>query len=223
MSSFHTTRRLLTSAAASLVFAGTAAAQSTVYTTLASFLANVAPGAITETFNGAAFAPGSLLASPFSFAVGGTTVTATAAGGSTPIYISESAGPTGKWLGNAFGNQALTLTFSGAAVTAIGGNFFLSNSADAFVSGPMSISLSDGTSVTFTPGAFTDFRGFVSAGAAITSVTMAAPGTSRFNSVDNLVLGSRLTSVVPEPASIVLTATGLFAIGLTARRRRVVR
>ncbi len=119
---------------------------------------------------------------------------------------------------------SMTLTFT-SNVTAVGGNFFKTNSANNFVSSGLTITVIDSgsTSTTFTPsGAYVDttggsYRGFVSApGSYITSITLSAPAGGApigfFNNVDNL-------TVIPEPASAVLF--GLGALGLVARRRRI--
>jgi hypothetical protein len=193
------------------------AAQTTTHTTSASFFAATQAGSFTNTFS----TGDGLFAGPLTFTQGAFSYRVSAAGGSTPLYITDTSSPTGTWIGNAYSNQALTFTFLSGNVTAIGGNFFLTNSVDAFVSAAVTITLSNGTAVTFTPSAITDFRGFTTSGAAITSLVLSAPGLSRFNSVDNFTVGiAAPTSVVPEPATTLLFAGGLVMLGALSHRRR---
>jgi hypothetical protein len=191
-------------------------AQTTTHTTLSSFLAATQPGAWTNTFTEAP----SLRASPVVYSQGAFSYQVSAAGGATPIYVSGG-GVSGSFIGNTYGNQQLVFTFLAGNVTAIGGNFFITDINDAFQAAPVTITLSNGTTTTFTPGGISDFRGFTTTGAAITSLTLSAPGASRFNSVDNFVVGLAATStnVVPEPSTYVLMASGLLMLGAVTRRR----
>lgn len=192
----------------SLVFAlglaalsASASAQTTVYTTSASFLANVAPGAYTETFNGLPSAP------PASFSGGGFAYTVSAPG---DLYGS------GEFLGTNLPDEALTVTFTSGNVTAVGGNFYASNISDAFQPVAITLTLSDSTTVTFTPTSVADsYRGFASS-LTITSLTIGSPGVSLYAGMDNLTVG---VSAVPEPASALLMALGVAAL-LVGRRRR---
>jgi hypothetical protein len=185
-----------------------ALAVTNIYTTQASFLANVAPGAYTEAFTRTSFA----FVPSATFSAGGFSYTATATGGGNAVYLS------GSFLGNAFGNQSLTLTFGGGGVTAVGGDFFITNIDEEFLAAPVSVTLSDGTSATFTPSAAgTPYLGFTST-TPITSLVMRVAGTTRFNTIDNLTVG--LAAVVPEPGSYALMLAGLFALGTFAKRRR---
>ena len=175
-------------------------AATTVYSSSASFMANVAPGSYTESFNDLPSSP------PTTFASGAFSYTVSAPGG---LYGS------GEFLGTNLPNQALTITFAGGNVTAVGGNFYSSNISDAFQSVAVTLTLSDSTSVTFTPTSVTDsYRGFTST-LAITSLTMSAPGVSLYAGLDNLTVG---VTAVPEPASWALM--GLGVAGLLAARRR---
>jgi PEP-CTERM motif len=176
-------------------------AQTTVYTSSASFLANVAPGAYTETFNGLPSAP------PASFSGGGFAYTVSAPG---DLYGS------GEFLGTSLPDEALTVTFTSGNVTAVGGNFYATNISDAFQSVAITLTLSDSTTVTFTPTSAADsYRGFASS-LTITSLTIGSPGVSLYAGVDNLTVG---VSAVPEPASALLMALGVAALLVGSRRR----
>lgn len=177
-------------------------ATTTVYTTSASFLAQVAPGAYFESFTGLpAEAPSDFSGNGFSYTL------------SAPNGIYGS----GDFVGASQINEALTVSFTGAPVTAVGGNFFATNISDVFQPVSITLTLSDATTVTFTPATLADsYRGFTST-AAITSLTISGPGGSLYGNLDNLTVG--VAAVVPEPASALLMALGAAAL-LVARRRR---
>lgn len=176
-------------------------AATTVYTSSASFLAQVGPGAYTETFDGLPTTP------PDSFAGGAFAYTVSAPSG---LYGS------GEFLGTSQINEALTVSFTSGNVTAVGGNFYAVNISDAFQPVAITLTLSDSTSVSFTPTSVADsYRGFAST-LTITSLTIAGPGVSLYSSLDNLTVG---VSAVPEPASALLMALGAAGLLLAARRR----
>jgi PEP-CTERM motif len=184
-------------------------AATTTYTSPAAFLAQVAPGAYTETFTlDPDFGPS------FTFSSGGFAYTAVASGG-TDVYLS------GDFLGNFSSNQSMTLTFTAGSPTAIGGEFFITDSSDNFVSAPVTVTLSDGTTSTFTPvgDQSTGFRGFTST-LPIASLTMAIPGSLRFNTLDNLVVGKAVVAAVPEASTWLMMGLGLTGLALVRRQRR---
>ncbi|MDO9092927.1 MAG: PEP-CTERM sorting domain-containing protein [Rubrivivax sp.] len=188
-------------AVAVLAFSAFASAQTTVYTNLAAFQANLAPGSYTETFADSGFS-GDPSAS---FSGGGYGYTISAPGG---LYGN------GTFLGTNLPNEALTVSFTGAPVTALGGNFYATNFSDAFQAVPVTLSLSDGTTTTFTPSSVIgSFRGFTSA-VAITSLTVGAPGASLYVGMDNFTVGS----VVPEPGTWLMMALGIGALVLRQSR-----
>lgn len=181
-----------------------AGAQAQVYTSLATFQTAIGndAGAYTETFTGNA---GSTSSQSFS---GGTplmgyTITGPAAGG---VYRE------GTFIGNNNSNSTFTITFTSGNVLAVGGNFFITDFNDAFVTNAaVTLTYNDGTTTTFTPADASAFSGYVS-NLPITSLVMSAPGASRFNTIDNLIVSS-----VPTPgAAAVLALAGLVA----GRRRR---
>lgn len=186
---------LLTMSAASF-------ASTTVYTSETGFLAQLAPASYTETFTGLSDGP----PGPRTFGSGTFAFTAQASLG---LYV------TGGFLGTSQIDDALTVNF-GAGVKAVGGNFFTVDLGDSLQSVNVTLTLSDATTVSFTPTSFADsYRGFVST-LDITSVTVSAPGQSLYASLDNLTVGT--IAAVPEPASWALM--GLGVIGLLAARRR---
>lgn len=180
-----------------------------VYTTSASFLSNLNPGYYTETFNttigGGAPASGYTFTSgPFSYSM--TTSVGTLYSGSGLFGVMNN-------------TSSLTINFLSGNINAVGANFFETNAIDQFVSSPISISLSDGTALTYTPTSTSDYRGFIAGpGIYFTSLTMAAGGSGQWESLDNLTVGNVVRSNVPEPGSVALLGLGL--IGLMAARRR---
>ncbi|HMO36211.1 MAG TPA: PEP-CTERM sorting domain-containing protein [Gemmatales bacterium] len=185
-------------------------AQSTIYTSAASFLPLVAPGSYTETFTGNSgnFDNG------LTFSFNGFTYTIDAGPGLEPIFRD------GLIIGNTFDNEAFTFTFTSNNVTAIGGNFVITDVSGNPLIATISITLSDGTNTTYTTnGELDEYRGFISPGPVITSLTLAAPGAANFNTVDNFTVG---VSAVPEPATIVLSGMCLLVFfGYWYRRRHV--
>jgi len=181
-----------------------------IFTSSGPFLSSVQPGAFLNTFAGgnagaAAIANGdpSLDFSGSGFAY---SVTAETSG----LY----------WDGVTIGNWAapdpVVFTFTGNPVTAIGGNFFLTDILGGFQNNvDVTIQLSDGTTETFNAASTSAYRGFIFT-VPITSMTL--PPTVRFHNVDNLTVGT----AVPEPTTIGLIATA-GAIALVARRRRLSR
>jgi hypothetical protein len=195
--------RQLTTALALGVMSVSAFAATTVYTSSSSFLAQAAPGYYTETFNGLSSTP----EGAFAFSSG-----AFAYNISAPGFTYAS----GEFLGTSLPDAALTISFTSGNVYAVGGNFFAVNYSDAFQSVVISLGLSDGTVVSFTPTSQTDsYRGFVST-TAITSLVISSPGVSLYGSVDNLTVAA----AVPEPASWALASLGIAGLAAFARRRR---
>jgi hypothetical protein len=193
------------SAAALALLSTSAFAVTTVYTSPATFLAQVAPGSYTETFTGLSSPP----AGPFAFSGGSFAYSVFAP---SNLYFS------GDFIGTNLPNDALTLTFTSGNVKAVGANFYATNISDVFQAVSLTLTLSDGTVQTFTPASVTNsYRGFVST-VAITSLVISAPGASLYAGLDNLTVGA--VAAVPEPASWALM--GLGALGLLAARRRTV-
>lgn len=207
--SLHRSAFVTLLAAATFVAARPASAQTTIHTSLASFQASTSGPLYTETF------PFVASALSFNFSSLGYAYTVTA----PPTEFVYRAAPSGSFIGNSNVDHSLLFTFTSGNVTAIGGNFFNTNAGDSFISGAVNISLSDGTTLSFTSNSIADFRGFTTTGPAITSLLIAAPGVpGRFNSVDNLVIGTAST-VVPEPSTYLLMATGLAGLFGVARRK----
>ena len=112
--------------------------------------------------------------------------------------------------------SAMTISFGGASVYGVSGNFFGTDSVGTVVPSLVLVTLNDGTSYLNLIDTATVFVGFVSTGAAITSIQVTAQpfptgSPSVFATVDNLGV-----AYVPAPGALAL----LGLAGLAGRRRR---
>jgi len=173
-----------------------------VYDTEAGFLGQVAAGYYLEDFD--EFFEGQVTDPSYDFAEGDWAYTTSAPNG---LY----SGP-GVWSVNtAF--DPLTIDFTGAPVTAVGGNMWVTDISFATIPGEITVELADGTVETIPTSDPGNFRGFVAddpiASMTITPVT---GGENGWPTLDNFYVGAK----VPEPATIALLALG----GLAVIRRR---
>ncbi len=107
--------------------------------------------------------------------------------------------------------DTITLEFTGAPVTAVGGNLVVTDINGNLISGDVIITLEDGSQQVLTNQTANDFFGF-STTIPIASVEFTADGTvNSWVQLDHLHVGQ-----IPEPASLALLALG----GLAAIRRR---
>ena len=163
----------------------------------------VAAGAsvATETFNSYGT---SYYASPLTGSVGGINWSATATGG---LFCSSGYFST---------NNPVTATFTFApGVMAVGANIFGTDSNFNIVAARITVTLADGSFYIASTSVSTDFVGFISNGAAISSLTMNAVGTGNvYVTADNMYFG--VVGVVPAPGAVALIGLA----GLVASRRR---
>ncbi|MEY4941978.1 MAG: hypothetical protein RL254_159 [Planctomycetota bacterium] len=151
----------------------------------------------TETFN----SYNGFYASPLTGSVGGINWSATATGG---LYCDSGYFST---------NNPVAATFTFApGVMSVGANIFGTDSTFNLVAARITVTLADGSSYIASTTGPTDFVGFISNGAAISSLTMNAVGTeTTYVTADNMYFG-----VVPAPGAVALIACA----GLIATRRR---
>ena len=161
----------------------------------------VAAGAsvATETFN----LYNGYYASPLTGSVGGINWSATATGG---LFCDSGYFST---------NNPVAATFTFApGVMSVGANIFGTDSTFNIVAARITVTLADGSSYIASTSGPTDFVGFISNGAAISSLEMAAvgaPGSNVYVAAENMYFG-----VDPAPGSVALLACA----GLSATRRR---
>ncbi len=195
---------------AAAVAAAPAFAATTTYTTPASFLAQVAAGAYTNTFTGGSDAQAS-----FSFSGGGFAYAVSA----PAVLLNDATYVSGTAIGNFYSNNTLTVTFTGGGPTAVAGDFFINDVNDRFRAEPVTVTLNDGTTITYIPSSESDgFRGFIS-NVAITSLTMSAAGPGFYNTIDNLIVGTALAAV-PETGTWLMMGLGLVGLARLRRRQR---
>ena len=157
----------------------------------------------TETFNSYGT---SYYASPLTGSVGGINWSATATGG---LFCSSGYFST---------NNPVAATFTFApGVMSVGANIFGTDSNFNIVAARITVTLADGSSYIASTSVPTDFVGFISNGAAISSLTMnavGAPGSNVYVTADNMYFG--VVGVVPAPGAVALIGLA----GLVASRRR---
>jgi hypothetical protein len=149
------------------------------YTDRTTFLQNVAAGYYENDFADAVPGP----SDPLNYTSGSWAYTVSAS--SDQLY-----NDTGLISTNLAADQ-IVVTFTGAAVTAVGGNFWSTDISVTPTGTDTTLSLSDGTVETFTSTGPTDFRGFTTAGA-VTSLTVEAPDdvVTAWPTMDNLIVGA---------------------------------
>ncbi len=170
-----------------------------IYNTL---VASIGCTSYTETFGST---PTGFLPSGYSSSTGPVNWSATATGG---LYVQA-----GLFSTNNAG-QALTFDFSapGLSVQAVGGNFFATDVSFNVVPAVVVVLLDDGTSYVNLMTLESSFVGFISTGAAISSITLSLPlASDLYPTVDRMVFG-----VVPAPGAIALLGLAGF-VGLRRR------
>jgi hypothetical protein len=153
----------------------------------------------TETFN----SYNGYYASPLTGSTGGINWSAAATGG---LFCQSGYFST---------NNPVAATFTFApGVMSVGANIFGTDNSFNSLPARITVTLADGSSYIASTSGPTDFVGFISNGAAISSLTMAASDTAPgdiYVTADNMYFG-----VVPAPGSLALLASA----GLSATRRR---
>lgn len=197
----------LISAATLALLSASSFATTVVYTSSAAFLPSLASGSYTESFTGVD------PSSPAAFAGGAFAYTI-----ASPVDLYSA----GSFIETNLPNAALTISFTSGNVKAVGANFFAVNLDDTFQSVAMTVTLSDGTAVSFTPSTqSTGYRGFTS-DLVITSLVISAPGASLYAALDNLTVGTTpvvTVPAVPEPTTWALMGLGLAGLAVARRRK----
>ena len=210
-----------TGIAVSVVVAGvttpTSVRAATLFTNSTAFVNNLQSGFYLENFEGLAVA-----SAPTTFSVNGFSYTTTAPGDT--LYVNPATANSTKALSTDTAGAGIAINFTSGNVTAVGGNFFLSDFGANPVAGNLTINLSDGTSeiVSSVASSNLPFRGFTTTGSTfITSLNLlpfTATAPFQFNTLDNLYVGQAQaqSTAVPEPFTIIGTLVG----GTAALRMR---
>jgi hypothetical protein len=189
-----------------------------IFTDQPTFLSNVQSGYFLENFD--SLPSFNSIPSPSTFS-GGSGFSYSA---SAPIALfgitPNLSDPTNHALSTSARGDTITITFTGAAVTAVGGNFFGTDFNGHYTSGQITAKLSDGTTDTLSNPTLTSFAGFIT-DSAIVSLQIFTTGAT-FPTVDNLIVGAASVASVPEPSTLVLAGLGglgFLAYGFRSRRR----
>jgi hypothetical protein len=218
---------LLAAVTVTCAIALNAGAQTNTYTNSSSFFSAISASNYTETFNGI---PGAnFVTTPTNFSGNGFSFTATTdTNGPFPppdnnrLYGLTNGGGGDRWITLFFPDFGLVFTNFSLNVSAIGGNFFATDSSGFFTNTPINVSilLSDSStfSTNYTPSGATSFLGVTFS----TNVSIAALVISNLNTPEQFPTANNLTvGVVPEPSTYALL--GMAAAGLAGyvlRRRR---
>ncbi|MEY4809767.1 MAG: hypothetical protein RI986_105 [Planctomycetota bacterium] len=202
LKNYSLTLLTISACAASAMLASGASAAIATYSSLSFWQQDVvASGSTvaTETFN----AYNSYYPSPLTGSTGGINWSATAVGG---LFCQSGYFST---------NNPVSATFTFApGVMSVGANIFGSDASFNLLPARITVTLADGSSYIASTTGPSDFVGFISNTAAISSLTMAASHTAPgaiYVTADNMYFG-----VVPAPGSLALLASA----GLAATRRR---
>ncbi|MCF7976322.1 MAG: hypothetical protein K9N55_21065, partial [Phycisphaerae bacterium] len=182
-----------------LCASSTAFSATTIYTDEVSFGTAILPGYYLEDFD--PFTYGSFIGPFLDF-------------GPTNGFAYTMSSPSGLWSGD--GNMStenalepLNIAFTGAPVTAVGGMFWPTDYDGGNVVGDISLSLSDGTTVDLANADLNTFRGFVTDGAAFTSMSISTlnitPPPYQWPTVDHFYVGQ----IVPTPGAVLLGCIGV--------------
>jgi hypothetical protein len=212
-------RRLAVAVSAVALIVPTAAqAQITVHTTLASWLAAVsAPGL--DTYDDLEIAEG-FYDTPLLRTAGAYSYSLSSPNGFVPVGTVPDT-----WISQFFFQDGLTFNGFSSGVRGIGGNFFPTLETGAVTTGQLQVTLTSGaftntqTLTNTTPSSFLGFTSTVALTSLTVQVVNPVANVGPFSTVNNLRLGAA-TTVIPEPSTYALLATGLTVMGFVARRRR---
>jgi hypothetical protein len=121
-----------------------------------------------------------------------------------------------------FDSVPMELTITGGGPTAMGGFFFVTDSAVSPTSGTISVSINGGLfTQSVTTSSATNFFGWVSTdGTQISSLDVSSTTSDTYASVNDFILGQANVSAVPEPTSLALFGIGACVAGVGAARRQ---
>jgi hypothetical protein len=206
-------KRVTASAVATLLVlaaANAASAGATIYTDQAGFVGAMGPGYYLEDFS--SFTYGSFQGASLNFGpMNGFSYQV--ASSSDILYSGPGSMSTNRY------TDSLIITFTGSPVTAVGGIFWPTDFNGNNVVGPVTLTLSNGTVLSLPNADATTFRGFVTDGAALTSITIATGADGQWPTVDHLYVGQAAVAVVPAPGALGLVVLGVGFLGRRLRRK----
>jgi hypothetical protein len=211
---------MLSAAAWAMAAASPASAATVVYTDSASFLSQLGSSYFEDYNSGISLGshaqPGlNFTGGIFSYNVDVPVDTT----GGNPATLTVIDSPQSQLINRALATSKndIDLVFSfNPGITAVGGDFFLTDSNGNVKNGSVTLTLSDGTTqALINPGA-AGFTGFVSDSVDITSLIISTGTGGAAATADNVYVGS----IAPEPGSMGLILSGLAAGIFLVRKRR---
>jgi len=188
---------------------------SITYISESAFTSGLAPGHYLNDFDSLSAA--NAAASPMYFSSGSWSYTASAPSG---FWQNDGGIPSSPSLGVISGTESLTITFTGAAVTAVGGNFFAADVTDTPQTSPtvdVVVTFADTSTETISGASAAGFNGIINA-IGISQIEIKPGGGGwgldpYFSSVDHLYVG------VPEASSLMALGAGMLLL-VGVRRRK---
>jgi hypothetical protein len=206
----------LTVAGATVIVLGmglSPAEAASIFTDEATFLSNVQSGSYLESFDSLPFS--AFLSDSLSFSQNGFSYNATAIDFEPEFSDFFSTGSSSDvWLSTYSNLTHIVFDFTSGNVSAVGGAFFPVDVLGEFISGSVTLTLSDNTTQTLTDTNSSSFLGLIAdPGSFFTSLTVTGGG--QFPTVNNFRVGTAATPV-PTPALL----PGLIGLGLGMLRKR---
>jgi hypothetical protein len=185
----------------------------TIYTSQATFLAHTQPGSYLETFDSLPqFTP---LNSPLSFSKNGFSYTASAPSADNQFFNTGTVGDV--WLSTFDHSTNIVFDFTSNNVTAVGGNFFLTDIPGNVVPGMITVTLDNGTTFSVSDPSAASFVGFTTS-SPIHSLTFIPPASGAneiFGTVNNFITGR---SVPDSGSTLLLSGIAVTSIGFLRRK-----
>ena len=189
----------------------TPAHAATVYTNFASFLGALT-NSYTDNFSGITNTSSEVTSAPQNFSGNGMSLSADTAPTPNDLYTLVNGGT--KLLSVNDAVSSLVFTLTSGNITAVGGNFFITDEPGNFVADTIDILFSDNTSTNWAPSSASDFIGFVF-DTPVTSMTL-----SRGVSTNYVTAGTITVGQVPEPSTMaLLLMTGAGALWMARQKR----
>jgi hypothetical protein len=187
----------------------------TIYTSQAAFLAHTRAGSYLETFD--SLPQFTALSSPLSFSKNGFSYTASAPSADNQFFTVGTPGDV--WLSTFDHSTNIVFTFTSNNVTAVGGNFFLTDIPGNILPGTITVTLDNGTTFSVSDPSANSFVGFTTSSPihSLTFIPPASGATEVFGTVNNFTTGRS----VPESGST-LPLIGISLASIALLRRKLI-